>query len=542
MDAFSRRTLLKGLSAAAVAGAAGSALGCSAKTTTGTSGRIGADVLPTFAKAGNAEPALKSASPLGMSGYFEYPPNPVASVSKPPLSGGQISALTYTFDPVAPGKSDNPLWQEVDKRLGGKLDITYAPAADYAQRFATTVAGGDLPDLVSIYGSVQQLPALLKAKFTDLTEYLSGDAVKDYPNLAGLSTDSWRKTVYGNALWGVPIARVPIPSVAWIRADLVAGTGLPAQPKDIGEFKALLKGLTNERKSRWACGDPGSTLTMIAASLGIPGSWSEDGGKFTSNIELEEYEKALADTRELADAGVFHPDGLVASNNQRNDWFTNGTTPIVFGGYAGWSKYEMWGAEVPGFKLGSLPMFGYDAASKPVHPRGSAAQAFTAVTQAEPDRVREVLRVLDWLAAPFGSSEYLLRNFGIEGQTFTFEGKDPIVNSRGQNLRLVPFGYVSGPTLAIYDPGRRDVAQARFDYQEAALPILAPDPTQGLYSETDAAKGLQLGKDLTDTRNGILAGRAPVSSWKAAVTKWRNGGGDKIRSEFEQAFSEAGPK
>ena len=66
MDAFSRRTLLRGLSAAAVAGAAGSALGCSAKTTTGTSGRIGADVLPTFAKAGNAEPALKSASPLGM--------------------------------------------------------------------------------------------------------------------------------------------------------------------------------------------------------------------------------------------------------------------------------------------------------------------------------------------------------------------------------------------------------------------------------------------------------------------------------------------
>lgn len=34
--------------------------------------------------------------------------------------------------------------------------------------------------------------------------------------------------------------------------------------------------------------------------------------------------------------------------------------------------------------------------------RGSAAQAFTAVTQAEPDRVRELLRVLDWLAAPFG--------------------------------------------------------------------------------------------------------------------------------------------
>jgi putative aldouronate transport system substrate-binding protein len=51
-----------------------------------------------------------------------------------------------------------------------------------------------------------------------------------------------------------------------------------------------------------------------------------------------------------------------------------------------------------------------------------------------------------------------------------------------------------------------------------------------------------LGKGLTDARNGILAGRAPVSSWKEAVTKWRNGGGDKIRAEYQQAFSEAGPK
>jgi putative aldouronate transport system substrate-binding protein len=52
--------------------------------------------------------------------------------------------------------------------------------------------------------------------------------------------------------------------------------------------------------------------------------------------------------------------------------------------------------------------------------------------------IEEVLTCLNWPAAPFGSQEHLVRAFGVNGSTFTLQGTDPILTSRGQNLRRVP--------------------------------------------------------------------------------------------------------
>ncbi len=537
METLTRRRLIQGAATAALVGGAATMTGCG-----GSSGekseprRVGDGELPTFTEVGGVKPDLISEHPGGSHGYFSYPADPPAPAA-PPLSGGTLSALTYTFDPVAPGLVENPLWQRVNQELGAQLDITYAPSADYSQRFATTIAGGDLPDLVTIKGSLQQLPALLKSQFTDLSEHLAGDAIADYPHLAGLATESWRETVVEGSIWGIPIARPPLGAAMFVRKDLLDKQGLAVQPKDFAEFKELLIALTDERQSRWASGDPSGVLDLITSMLGIPSLWIEEGGTFTANIETEQYTKALADARGLVEAGVFHPDGLTATNNQRNDWFTAGRTPLVLGGFVGYSKYEMWGAEVPGFELATMLPVGYDGSTEPVHNRGTVMQAMTVIKKSEPDRVKELLRALNWLASPFGSSEYLTRKFGIEGETYALEGTDPILNSRGQNLKLVPFGYISDAPLVIYDPGQRQIAEARFAYQEKALAMIEPDPTIGLYSETEASKSAQIGKALEDHRREILIGRKPLDSWADAVSTWRKGGGDQIREEYQTALA-----
>ncbi|WP_205116492.1 extracellular solute-binding protein [Tenggerimyces flavus] len=534
---MTRRELLRGLSALAVVGAAGTA--CGGPEPKQASGTIRASELPSFADPGIVKPDLKSAYPGGMNAYFRYPPNPAAAFKDKPLGGGTVKGLTYTFDPVAPGLAENPLWQKVNEQIGGDLSITYAPSADYAQRFATTIASDDLPDLVTIYGQVQQLPGLLKSKFTDLSEHLAGDAIQAYPNLAGLATDSWRETMLDGSIWGIPIARPPVSGTMFARKDLLDKQGLSLQPTTFAEFKDLLTALTDKRGSRWACGDPGGVLGMITAALGVPSAWIEKDGAFTANLELEQYEAALEDTRALVAAEVFHPDGMTATNNQRNDWFTQGRTPLVIGGFVGWSKYEMWGAAVQGFQLATILPFSYDGTTKPVHGRGAVIQAMTAIKKSDPSRVKELLRLLDWLATPFGSAEYVLRNYGVENVTYTLKGTDPIVNASGQTLRLVPFKYLSDGTQVIYDPGLQRVAQARFDYQEAALEIIDRDPTLGLYSETEAAKNAQLSAKLTDARTEILRGQKPVSTWKEAVDTWRKDGGDTIRDEYEAAYAKA---
>ena len=41
--------------------------------------------------------------------------------------------------------------------------------------------------------------------------------------------------------------------------------------------------------------------------------------------------------------------------------------------------------------------------------------------QASPDRIRELLRILDWVAAPFGTQEDLLLSYGLSGTDYTLD-------------------------------------------------------------------------------------------------------------------------
>lgn len=542
---LSRRSLLAGAAAAASAATVG-LTGCGptgpAGSTTEGSGPVSDVALPTYTDPITAKPDLVSEY-QGMSAFFQYPANPTASVPEPPLKGETVTALTYTYDPIAPGVDKNPMWQAINAAMGGKLAISWTQSAEYASKLATTIAGDDLPDFVSVVGDgpawPAQFPALLKAKFTDLSEFLAGDAINDYPNLAGIPTRSWQRNVIEGSLWGVPIARAPVGAPCLLRKDVVTAADLPMEPQSKDELVTLMKGLTDPDKKQFGGGDPGSIVAFLTASLGVPAGWAEQDGGFRYDIEDERYEQALADVAELWKAGVFHPESFAATNNDRNDWFTYGTVPVVFGGFAGWSKYEAWGEAVDGFAMAAMPMFGYDSSSKPVQ-RGAPVQASaTLIKKSDPDRTKFLLGVLNWLAAPFGSSEHLLKAYGMEGQTYTLDGSDPILNDTGATLRLVPFAYVGDAPQIIYDAGKQRVSQDRFDYQEATLAGAPEDPTLGLYSETSTAQSAQLLRGLDDIKRRILTGADQPSAWQSAVKKWRSDGGDAIRGEYEEAFAAA---
>jgi len=471
--------------------------------------------------------------------HFSFPATPKASHPQAPLAGERITAMTQTFDSAAPGMAENPMWQAINQGLGGELDVSYVPSGDYQAKFATTIAGGSLPDLVTIIPPVQQLPALLRSTFADLTPYLAGDAVLAHPNLAAIPTDAWRKCIVDGALWAVPVVRPPVGSTLFVRRDLIEKAGFSMTPKDFAEFKELTLALTDKSQKRWASADIEGVFAFLATTRGIGGSWIEEGGRFTSSFERPEYEALINDAKQLFDAGVIHPDGTSSTNNQRNDWFIHGSAPMVYAGFVGWSKFVLWGVDQPEYRMDAMLPFAAEAGITPVHSRGNVASSLTAVKKGDEASVRRLLSVLDWLAAPFGSLEYQIKTYGVEGVSFTRQGTDPVLTEVGQNLRKVPFGYLADAGPVIYEPGARDVAQARFDYQEKALPMIPADPTAGLYSETDTGRSAKIGAAISDARREILLGRQPLSTWSAAVATWKKQGGDAIRAEYETAFAGA---
>ena len=97
----------------------------------------------------------------------------------------------------------------MNKELGVTLNIPSISTADYPTRLNTVVAGSDLPDIIAaaIFSTTMtNIGDFLNSACADLTPYLSGDAVKAYPNLANLPSTAWPQMVYNNKIMAVPVA------------------------------------------------------------------------------------------------------------------------------------------------------------------------------------------------------------------------------------------------------------------------------------------------------------------------------------------------
>ncbi|MDG4788664.1 extracellular solute-binding protein [Micromonospora sp. WMMD1102] len=532
---FSRRRVLALGAAAGLAPVLGA---CGDGGSSSSNGSTGPVELPTYKPVTSATPDL-AAEPAGVSpGYFSYPT--ASSAASQPVRGKAVTALTYTYDPIAPALGSNPYWQNLNDRLGTELKITYVASADYKSRVATTIAGGDLPDMVAIQGVVQQMPAMLNATFTDLTEHLSGDAVLAYPNLAGLPTDAWRSTVYDQRIWGIPVPRARIGTVLYTRADLLAKAGLSLQPRSWDEFKQMAAALTDERAGRWAFGQiPFNTILEMNGITGNwpggVGAWQAKDGVFTHSGTTPQFAQALADAVELVKSGVVHPDQAGAPNTKRNQWMLAGTTAFTIGLYAGWGKFYGQAKDVPGFRLTGMLSPTRDGTGTQVRTPGPTLSSFTAIAKTDDvDRVKQILKVLDWLCAPFGSSEYTALRYGVEGQTFNRNGSDPTLTEGGRSQTLLPVRYLAEASPVVYEPGNRQAVQDQYDHQVAGVPLAVPDPTLGLYSETAASKAASEQQELDAVLLEIQLGNKPVSAWQPAIKQFMDRVGDKIKAEYEE--------
>ena len=160
---------------------------------------------------------------------------------------------------------------------------------------------------------------------------------------------------------------------------------------------------------------------------------------------------------------------------------------------------------------------------------------YSVLKQASPERIREMLRILNWLAAPMGSQEYLLMNYGQKDVHWTPDAKgNPILNDRGRADSLVPFRYITQGPVALYYPKDPNYAQIMQDAEKAMFPYLSINPTDGYYSPTYQSRNPALERELSDKINDIVVGRQPMSYCDQVVREWRDGGGDTMRKEYEQ--------
>jgi putative aldouronate transport system substrate-binding protein len=517
-------------------------------------------VLPTFMPLqGGPKPDYPSAGQQYEDGWDLYPSPPIKAWAKePPANGGTIKVLSQSYNPPATPYDQNPAWQEVNKRLNANVQFNVVPIGDYAAKLGTTMAGDDLPDVMLFPGGLNvtiaqsgtaNLPQFLQSKCADLTPYLSGDAIKDYPYLAAIPTFAWKNAgcAFGGHLYMLPLQRYVAGRAFFKNTTFYdAEIGKDYVPKNAEDLKKVFQQLNRPQEDRYATASyqgQAFHILIYAAMFGAPNNWTLDSsGKLIKDYETPEFKEAIAYVRDLAAVGLFHPKTLNYGdiNAARLD-FVAGRIALYPEGFGQpWQDFWRRGLRNnPPYNFIPLPPLPAYDGGKPQHFLGPGFIATNALKKASPERIRELLRVFDFLASPFGSEEDLLLQYGVRDTHYTLDGSGKLtLNDRSNaDANYVNWKYMMQHPQVMYVPDIPGYAKAEYDAEHYLIPAGVDDPTFGLFAPTLGSKGATLNRTTLEAITDVIAGRRPVAEYDQIVKDWQASGGDQIRKELQDALA-----
>ena len=186
-----------------------------------------------------------------------------------------------------------------------------------------------------------------------------------------------------------------------------------------------------------------------------------------------------------------------------------------------------------------IPPFAASDKVKPAHYVTGGHLWATALKKGSPDRTKEMLRILNWLAAPFGSQEDQLLTFGVKDIDYTLDaGGNPVLTQQGNaDANYVPWKYVTQHPFVFFTPDIPGYAKAMYDAEHALMPVAVTDPTFGQVSTTNFSKGFTLNQAINDGIVDVVVGRRPMSDYDQLVKDWLANGGEQIRKEYQESIA-----
>jgi putative aldouronate transport system substrate-binding protein len=515
---------------------------------------------PTFApNAAGPKPDFPALGDLYEDAFSRYPAHPSRALpASPPGLGGTITAMAPALLPPPTPFEQNPAWQEVNKQLNANFQFNIVPQADYLARLATIMAGGELPDLTFFQGGltgVANLPQFLQRSAADLTPYLSGDAARDYPNLAAIPTYAWKNAgcVIDGHLYMVPLQRY-IPGTILFKNEAIYDSeiGPGYVPRNADDFKRVLLQLNRPKEGRWATGSFNASngtgiynVVFYSAMFGAPNNWRlESDGKLTKDYETEEFKAAVAYVRDLVALDLYHPNSLQYPTNNagRYDYQAGKMATYADGFGVVWNDVWRFGVnQNPPVNHLMIDPFPAADGGKPAHFFGTGYLGTEVIKKGSAEREMELLRILNWLAAPFGSQEDALLTLGIQGVDYNLDASgNPVLTERGNpDAFYVPWKYVMQHPQVIYAPDIPNYARTLHEAERTLIPLGVQNPTLGYFSPTLVAKGTLLTRAVADGLIEIMTGRRPFSDWDQVVRDWQLNGGNQMRTELQQAMQRA---
>jgi len=481
-------------------------------------------------------------------------PAPFTAVQGAPGKGQPVTTLQVTFNPV-PNDANNQYWAEFEKRLG----VDYRPIITtydaYAEKLNALTAAGDLPDLTFLdlaipAAAAVQRRAIDQGAYTDLTPYLTGDALNQYPNLAAFPPQVWENSKIGGKIYGVPRPRPLTRQGLFFRQDWMDKLNLK-QPTNADEVYAMMEAFTkqdpdgNGQADTYGLGFKAADIANVqplAAMFGVPDEWKlNEDGTLTSRYDTPQYKNYIAFMRKLYENGLIFPDSLSQNDQQIRDNFTAGKYGTSAEQVNSLPKRRQDVAKVsPGANVMIMVLPGHDGGEGAYY-TGTGYYGIVAIPASvgkDEARVKELLGILNYLAAPFGSEERIFLDQGIAGVHYEMQNGKLKPNSDLLKQERGDIQSLSNNPAVFYYP---DAPEDALMMQELTQKLLAQGVSSPLIgtaasSPTQDSRGAELQQFMTDGIVAIVTGRQPLESLDTLVADWKGRGGEQIAREYAETM------
>lgn len=536
-----RRDALRLGGIAALAGTAGPALvACGGNGGTGDVSNKGKDLVPfpTYVPFDGPKPDLPGDDNGLQGAYLAYPKKIQPLGVDTPGDGSEVTASVISYG-VPPKDVDTDSYAKaVHEALGVKLKLTIIPSANFVEKMSTMMTGDDIPDII-MFGAgnvVAQEQLFIQEKCADLSELIGGDAVKDFPALANIPPYAWKGLGrIGGKLYGVPIERpvfggcMMVNRTAFDKVDAPLDWDKDSYIKAVSEAtkkKVYGGGLSNDFK-----------IDLWAGGLGSPNTWTLTDGKFTTAYTSDPYKEAIDVLAQLFKQKAIYPDSPNVPSTDMKTQYANGTVLSYRDGWGGMGPYAF--HEAQGFSV----EFGYPIGGDKATPwAGTGRFGYAVFKKADKKRVKMLLNICNMLAAPFGTKEFELFNYGVEDQHFTRgDGGNPVPTKlwESENKTNYPVAYIASAPIPLYYEGFPEETEKVYEWEKVVAPISIPDPSNGLSSNTWAEKGAQLEQLVSDAYRDVIFRGKNLSAFDDAMKKWAEDGGEAAAKEFEEEYAAA---
>ncbi|MFE1524613.1 extracellular solute-binding protein [Streptomyces rochei] len=511
-----------------------------------TSGKDAKELLPAYVAGNVVTPDIpsKNGSAVGFTSKLDLA-DLKTSVPKKLGKGGKVTVMSPFWG--SPPKDGNAYYKAMNDLIGVDVVWQNQDGNTYDQKLGAVLASSEVPDVVVVPGwnMTGKIPSAIIGKFADLGPYLSGDAVKEYPNLAAIPTDAWQRSIFGGKLRGLPMPASYVTGIVPLyRQDIFEKEGYEV-PRSCDEFMTFAKEATNAKAKRWACLDMKWTafnafgvLSGNEKSLG----WNEVDGKLVHRIETEEYLEALEWTRKLFAAGVVHPDARLGKSNAADPGpkFAAGEFLVYNQDFSQWwSRTAEQAFQNPEFKIWGMDIWGHDGGAPTLWAQNPAGIFAFVNKDASESVIRDVLAVANVTAAPYGTKEYMATNYGVEGTHYTVEDGVPTKTEQGNIDVMNAYVMIASPAPTIAHPDFPEVARGQVEWQQRMGAHTKRSTFYGMQI-VEPARWTNLSNDFEQLEDDVVRGRKKIGDMQQAVSDWRSKGGDKLRDWYKKLLDENG--